>query len=93
MQELLGKIVAGILSGDWDAVFAEASSWVKILGEETDSRPYFALNVVHLIRGWEKEKGHSTFSSSLARRLFVSLGTEPHWLMRGGFRCAVDAPK
>lgn len=56
MQELLGKIVAGILSGDWDAVFAEASSWVKILGEETDSRPYFALNVVHLIRGGRKKR-------------------------------------
>lgn len=44
---------AAILTGSWEALFAEAQTWSKEeeAAECRDPRPYFAENVVHLLQG------------------------------------------
>jgi len=44
---------AAILAGAWDTLLAEASAWITASsgGEHSDPRPYFAQNVVYLLRG------------------------------------------
>lgn len=53
MNQPLVKIETALLAGDWDRLGYEAGVWVRAIEEagEKDPRPYFALNVTHLIRG------------------------------------------
>ncbi|MDR4473569.1 MAG: tetratricopeptide repeat protein [Nitrospira sp.] len=53
MNQPLVKIETALLAGDWDRLGYEAGAWVRAIEEagEKDPRPYFALNVTHLIRG------------------------------------------
>ncbi|HNV25226.1 MAG TPA: hypothetical protein PKI21_03120, partial [Nitrospira sp.] len=52
MNEPLHQIETAFLAGDWDRLGYEAGAWVRALeaADEKDPRPYFALNVTHLIR-------------------------------------------
>jgi len=47
------RIETALLADDWDRVGYEASEWARAVetAGEKDPRPYFALNVTHLIRG------------------------------------------
>ena len=47
------RIETALLADDWDQVGYEASEWARAVetAGEKDPRPYFALNVTHLIRG------------------------------------------
>ena len=53
MDEYERKIEAAFLAGEWETAFREAAAWRLAIerSEERNSRPYFACNVVHLIRG------------------------------------------
>ncbi len=50
-MDYVDLIQDAIVRGDWSAVFDRAMAWARALGPVRDPRPYFALNVVHLIRG------------------------------------------
>ena len=46
-------IEAALLAGDWGRLERDARAWVRAVEStgEKDPRPYFALNILHLIRG------------------------------------------
>ena len=52
MNQPLHQIETALLAGDWDRLGYEAGACVRALeaAGEKDPRPYFALNVTHLIR-------------------------------------------
>jgi hypothetical protein len=49
--EFVQRIEHALVHAEWSTVFAEAAAWVEAAGPDGDPRAYFALNVVHLIRG------------------------------------------
>ncbi|HEX2055038.1 MAG TPA: tetratricopeptide repeat protein, partial [Nitrospiraceae bacterium] len=53
MSDFEERIEAALVAGEWDTAFDAASAWAVALERSADrnSRPFFALNVVHLIRG------------------------------------------
>ena len=53
MNQPLNQIETALIAGDWDRLGYEAGTWVRALetADEKDPRPYFAMNVTHLIRG------------------------------------------
>ena len=53
MSGLLQRCESAILAGAWDTLLTEASAWSKRqeAAETKDPRPYFAENVVYLLRG------------------------------------------
>ena len=46
-------IEAALLAGDWGRLERDARAWVRAVEStgEKDPRPFFALNILHLIRG------------------------------------------
>ena len=53
MERFEERLESAFVAGDWGSAFREASAW-KLVLERTrakNSRPFFVLNVVHLIRG------------------------------------------
>ena len=53
MNDFEPRIEGALVAGDWAAVLEAASAWALALERSSarNSRPFFALNVVHLIRG------------------------------------------
>ena len=51
MIDYAKKIEEALVRGEWTTVSATAEAWACAVGLNRDPRPYFALNVVQLIRG------------------------------------------
>src|SRR5688500_11726619 len=51
MIDYAKKIEEALVRVEWTSVAATAEAWVCAVGFNRDPRPYFALNVVQLIRG------------------------------------------
>jgi hypothetical protein len=51
MIDYAKKIEEALIRGEWTIVSATAEAWACAVGLNRDPRPYFALNVVQLIRG------------------------------------------
>ena len=51
MIDYAKKIEEAIIQGEWTTVSDTAEAWVCAAGLKHDPRPYFALNVVQLLRG------------------------------------------
>src|SRR5438093_4194971 len=66
MMERVDLIQDAIVRGDWPAVFREASAWAEDIARTSrkDHRPHFAMSVVHIYRGEDRESW-KTHASSL----------------------------
>src|SRR3712207_9530969 len=51
MVDYAKTIEEAVVRGEWSTVASTAEAWVCAVGFKQDPRPYFALNVVQLIRG------------------------------------------
>ncbi len=51
MIDYAKKIEGALVRGEWTAVAVTAEAWICAVGVNHDPRPYFALNVVQLIKG------------------------------------------